>query len=125
MGNKNMVKDWYQLDRKLVITSATTIEEEIRKAEVALFNLREEQRNGVTEKRHETIMRSIEGIPIKHQGATKISLATSRAHNRKKYDSELSIVRRWLKQQGFKMVESCRTVNTEKGGCDKRWIKIK
>ena len=115
--SKNIVKEWFNLDRGLVETSVSTIEEEIRKAEVALENLIEEQRGGATIKRHRHRLTEIDGVSIVYNGNKKIAVARSRAHNKKKYEADMVVVKRWLKQHSYHIVPACTTIKTAKGRC--------
>ena len=123
MVNKNMVKDWYQLDRDLVIETTVSIDEKIRQAEVRLFNLKAKREAGIIEDPSRPQRPEIDGVLIRHLTRSKIALSVSRAHSRKKYDNQIIVVERWLKENGYKWVKTCQTVNTGEGGCAKKMPK--
>ena len=120
MGNKDIVKDWYQLDRDLVEETTVSIDEKIRQAEVALFNLKAKRKAGIIEDPSYPEKTKIDGVSISHSTRSKIALSVSRAHNHKKYDAQIIVVERWLKKNGYKWIKTCRTVNTENSGCAKK-----
>lgn len=119
MGNKEIVKTWWKLDRGLYTSSVTTIDEEIRKAEVTLENLKEEKGMGILTKKHKSRPNEIDGIPIKYNGGNKkIALAENRSKHRKRYTQHEAIVLHWLAANNYHYEESCVTSNSQKGKCD-------
>lgn len=116
IGNKNINRQWFTLSKPLQRGIRTSIDEEIRKAEVKLDNLKSQKARGVVDKPHMQQINEIDGIPLKFDGYNRktVALQAVRAKNRNRYDAQEEVVLHWLKQNGF-MPKLCSV--SMKGAC--------